>query len=237
MGNFNQWGNESHPLKVREDGSGIWEGLIPGVYKGEAYKYHLVSKYNSYRVDKGDPYAFRWECPPKTASMVWDLQYLWGDGEWMKNRHRFNTLDAPFAIYEVHLGSWRRVPEEGNRFLTYREIAPYLVKHVKEMGFTHVEFLPVMEHPFYGSWGYQTVGLLCPHRSVRHPPGFHVSDRSSCTRMGSGLFSTGCLPTFPVMSMGLSIFDGTHLYEHADPEKGFHPRMEELHFQPSAETK
>jgi len=222
MGNFNQWGNESHPLKVREDASGIWEGLIPGVYKGESYKYHLVSKYNSYRVDKGDPYAFRWECPPKTASMVWDLQYLWGDGEWMKNRHRFNTLRAAFAIYEVHLGSWRRVPEEGNRFLSYREITPYLVNHVKEMGFTHVEFLPVMEHPFYGSWGYQTLGYFAPTARYGAPEDFmYLIDQLH--QNGIGVILDWVPSHFPSDEHGLVYFDGTHLYEHADPMRGFHP--------------
>ena len=150
-GDFNDWENASHPLRMRRDGSGIWEGFIPGLAAGTAYKYHVASRYNGYRVDKGDPFAFRWECPPRTASMVWDLSYEWGDGEWMKNRSRSNALDAPWAVYEMHLGSWRRVPEEGNRFLTYREMAPYLLNYLRETGFTHVEFLPVMEHPFYGS--------------------------------------------------------------------------------------
>jgi len=229
VGNFNQWGNESHPLKAREDGSGIWEGLIPGVYKGEAYKYHLVSKYNSYRVDKGDPYAFRWECPPKTASMVWDLQYLWGDGEWMKNRHRFNTLGAAFAVYEVHLGSWRRVPEEGNRFLTYREITPYLVNHVKEMGFTHVEFLPVMEHPFYGSWGYQTAGYFAPTARYGTPQDFmYLVDQLH--QHGIGVILDWVPSNFPDDEHGLIYFDGTYLYEHADPKKRYQPEWKSYIF-------
>jgi 1,4-alpha-glucan branching enzyme len=222
IGEFNQWNHESHPLKVREDGSGIWEGFIPGVSKGEAYKYHLVSRYNSYRVDKGDPYAFRWECPPKTASTVWDLQYEWGDGEWMKNRHRLNALDAPFAIYEVHLGSWRHVPEEENRFLTYREMAPRLVQYVKEMGFTHVEFLPVMEHPFYGSWGYQTVGYFAPTSRYGSPQDLmYLIDELHQNEIGVIL---DWVPShFPDDEHGLVYFDGTCLYEHQDPKKGFHP--------------
>ncbi|MCK5427805.1 MAG: 1,4-alpha-glucan branching enzyme, partial [Thermodesulfovibrionia bacterium] len=156
IGDFNGWNRESHPLSCRWDGSGIWEGFITGRTKGVIYKYHIVSRYGNYTVDKGDPFVFYWESPPKTASVVWDLNYEWKDKEWMKNRHTSNALDAPFSIYEVHLGSWRRVPEEGNRFLNYREIAHYLADYVKDMGFTHVELLPVMEHPFYGSWGYQT---------------------------------------------------------------------------------
>jgi 1,4-alpha-glucan branching enzyme len=222
MGEFNQWDKESHPLRVREDGSGIWEGFIPGVSHGATYKYHMVSNKGTYRVDKGDPYAFRWECPPKTSSMVWDLEYDWGDGGWMKDRHRFNSLDAPFAIYEVHLGSWRRVPEEGNRFLTYREMASYLVGYVKEMGFTHVEFLPVMEHPFYGSWGYQVTGYFAPTSRYGTPQDFmYLIDQLHQNEIGVIL---DWVPShFPDDEHGLVFFDGTYLYEHADPRKGYHP--------------
>jgi 1,4-alpha-glucan branching enzyme len=222
MGSFNQWNKESHSLKVREDGSGIWEGFIPGILNGESYKYHLISRYDAYRADKGDPYAFRWECSPKTASMVWNLQYDWGDGEWMKQRHRFNALEAPLAIYEVHLGSWRRVPEEGDRFLTYREIASYLVDYVKEMGFTHVEFLPVMEHPFYGSWGYQTIGYFAPTSRYGTPQDFmYLIDQLHQNQIGVIL---DWVPShFPDDEHGLVYFDGTYLYEHQDPKKGFHP--------------
>jgi 1,4-alpha-glucan branching enzyme len=222
MGNFNQWSHDSHPLKVREDDSGIWEGWTPGIYPGDAYKYHLVSKYNRYTVDKGDPYAFCLECPPKTASRVWALQYDWGDGEWMKNRHWFNALEAAFAIYEVHLGSWRRVPEEENRFLTYREIAPRLVEYVKEMGFTHVEFLPVMEHPFYGSWGYQTVGYFAPTARYGAPQDFmYLIDQLH--QNGIGVILDWVPSHFPDDEHGLVFFDGTYLYEHANPLKGYHP--------------
>jgi 1,4-alpha-glucan branching enzyme len=222
VGDFNQWKTESHPLKMREDGSGIWEGSIPGASHGDVYKYHIVSKYNHYRVDKGDPYAFRWECPPKTTSMVWDLQYDWGDGEWMKNRHRLNALDAAVAIYEVHLGSWRRVPEEGNRFLTYREMATYLVEYVKEMGFTHVEFLPMMEHPFYGSWGYQAVGYFAPTGRYGTPQDFmYLIDQLH--QNGIGVILDWVPSHFPDDEHGLVYFDGTYLYEHADPKKGYHP--------------
>ena len=201
IGDFNQWNTESHPLKVREDGSGIWEGFIPGISNGAAYKYHLTSRYHNFKVDKGDPYAFRWKSPPKTASMVWDLGYEWGDGEWMQNRYKANALHSPLTIYEVHLGSWRRVPEEENRFLTYREMASYLVDYVKEMGFTHVEFLPVMEHPFYGSWGYQTVGYFAPTARYGTPQDFmYLIDRLH--QNGIGIILDWVPSHFQTMNMG-----------------------------------
>jgi 1,4-alpha-glucan branching enzyme len=222
IGEFNDWNTESHPLKMREDGSGIWNGLIPGVSHGFTYKYHLISKDHPYQVNKGDPYAFRWEVPPKTASLVWDLNYTWGDDAWLEKRHRSNALDAPFSIYEVHLGSWRRIPEEGNRFLTYREVAPYLVDYVKEMGFTHVEFLPLMEHPFYGSWGYQTIGYFAPTSRYGSPQDLmYLIDQLHQNEIGVIL---DWVPShFPDDEHGLVYFDGTYLYEHQDPKKGFHP--------------
>ena len=222
IGEFNHWNPEAHPLAARWDGSGIWEGFIPGVTRGMSYKYHIKSKQNDYRVDKGDPFGFLWECPPKTASRVWTLEYEWGDEEWMKYRHAHNALDAPFAIYEVHLGSWRRVPEEGNRFLTYREMASYLVDYVKEMGFTHVEFLPVMEHPFYGSWGYQTIGYFAPTARYGNPQDFmYLIDELH--QNGIGVILDWVPSHFPDDEHGLVYFDGTYLYEHADPKKGYHP--------------
>jgi len=222
IGNFNHWDKADHPLHVRWDGSGIWEGFLPGVFAGSSYKYHLVSRYHSYRVDKGDPYAFRWEVPPKTGSVVWDLDYEWNDGEWMKYRGCHNRLDAPHSIYEVHLGSWRRVPEEGNRFMTYREIAPHLASYVKEMGFTHVEFLPVMEHPFYGSWGYQMAGFFAPTSRYGSPQDFmHLVDHLH--QNGIGVILDWVPSHFPDDEHGLVYFDGTRLYEHADPKKGYHP--------------
>lgn len=168
MGDFNGWDKKSHPLRPRRN-SGIWEGFIPGVGKGANYKYHIASRFHGYHVDKADPFALYSEVPPRTGSIVWDLNYVWGDREWMENRQKQNALDAPMAIYEIHLGSWMRKPEEENSSLTYRELAPRLAEYVRNMGFTHVEFLPVMEHPFYGSWGYQTSGYFTPiHRAYHH---------------------------------------------------------------------
>ncbi|MBI4329094.1 MAG: 1,4-alpha-glucan branching enzyme, partial [Chloroflexi bacterium] len=160
-GEFNGWNRTSHPLRPRGQ-SGIWEGFVPGIGPGAVYKYNIASRYRTYRADKADPFAFYAEMPPATASVVWDLSYSWGDEEWMAHRRGRNALNAPIAIYEVHLGSWRRVPEEGDRPLTYRELAPRLTTYIQQMGFTHVEFLPIMEHPFYGSWGYQTLGYFAP---------------------------------------------------------------------------
>lgn len=222
IGDFNIWNSESHLLNVRWDSSGIWEGFIPGIRKGDIYKYHIVSKYNNYRVNKGDPFAFYWEIPPRTASRVWELDYEWGDNEWIKERYKANALNAPLAIYEVHLSSWRRVPEEGNRSLTYREVARPLADYVKEMGFTHVEFLPIMEHPFYGSWGYETVGYFAPTSRHGTPQDFmYLIDYLH--QNGIGIILDWVPSHFPGDEHGLVYFDGTHLYEHADPKKGFHP--------------
>jgi len=228
-GDFNGWNKESHPLRGRKDGSGIWEGFVEGVSQGAIYKYHIKSRYHRYEVDKGDPYALRWEAPPKTASIVWELDYEWNDGTWMQDRYRKNALDAPYAIYEVHLGSWRRVPEEGNRFLTYGEMASHLVNYVKEMGFTHVEFLPVMEHPFYGSWGYQTTGYFAPTSRYGTPQDFmYLIDQLH--QNGIGVILDWVPSHFPDDEHGLVYFDGTYLYEHADPKKGYHPEWKSYIF-------
>ena len=221
-GDFNGWNKESHLLKPREDSSGLWEGFIPGIKKGAIYKYHIVSRHYGYRVDKGDLFAFHWETPPKTASIVWDLNYEWNDSKWMANRHKFNSLDAPYSIYELHLGSWRRVPEEGNRFLNYREIAHYLADYVKEMGFTHVELLPIMEHPFYGSWGYQTVGYFAPTSRYGTPQDF-MYFVDYLHQNGIGVILDWVPSHFPSDEHGLAYFDGTYLFEHSDPKKGYHP--------------
>ncbi len=222
VGEFNGWVPETCPLKPREDASGIWEGFVPGVSHGALYKYHIVSNYNDYRVDKGDPYAYLWELSPKTATVVWELGYEWNDAEWMQNRYKHNGLDSPFSVYEVHLGSWRRVPEEGNRFLTYREMAHYLADYMKEMGFTHIELLPIMEHPFYGSWGYQTTGYFAPSSRFGTPQDFmYFVDHLH--QNGIGVILDWVPSHFPNDEHGLIYFDGTHVYEHEDPRKGFHP--------------
>ena len=222
IGDFNEWTPQTHYLKVRQDQSGIWEGFIPGIGQGTLYKYHILSNYNDYKVDKGDPYAYCCELSPKTASRVWHLEYQWSDTEWMQKRHRHNSLDAPFAVYELHLGSWRRAAAEDNRFLTYRETAHELADYIKEMGFTHVELLPVMEHPFYGSWGYQVTGYFAPTSRYGTPQDFmYFVDYMHQHDIGVILDWT---PShFPTDEHGLIYFDGTHLYEHADPRKGFHP--------------
>jgi len=222
VGSFNDWNPRTHPLAPRWEGSGIWEGFVPGVKKGEIYKFYLQSKYDGYKVDKGDPYAFAWEVAPKTASVVWDLDYHWSDDEWMKNRSRYNSLGAPISVYEVHLGSWRRVSEENNRSLHYRELACQLVDYVKELGFTHVEFLPVMEHPFFGSWGYQTSGYFAPSSRYGTPQDFmYLVDLLH--QNGIGVILDWVPSHFPSDEHGLAFFDGTHLFEHADPRQGFHP--------------
>ncbi|MFP4081850.1 MAG: 1,4-alpha-glucan branching protein GlgB [Candidatus Aminicenantes bacterium] len=222
VGDFNGWSGESHPLAVRWDGSGIWEGFIPGLEKGSLYKYHIVSQNRKFMVDKGDPFSFWWEISPRTASVTWDLDYKWKDKKWMDHRHKFSAPDSPMSVYEVHLGSWRRVSEENNRFMTYRELAPYLVDYVKGMGFTHVEFLPVMEHPFYGSWGYQVGGYFSPTSRYGTPQDLmYLVDQLHQNDVGVIL---DWVPShFPSDEHGLVYFDGTHLYEHQDPRKGFHP--------------
>jgi 1,4-alpha-glucan branching enzyme len=221
IGDWNGWDPGAHPLQPRGY-SGIWEGFVPGAIQGTAYKYHVASKYHLYRADKADPLALYAEKPPKTASLVWDLDYRWNDQEWMAQRARHNALDAPLAIYEVHLGSWMRVPEEGYRHLSYRELAPRLAEHVLRMGFTHVEFLPVMEHPFYASWGYQVTGYFAPTSRYGTPQDFmylidHLHQR------GIGVILDWVPSHFPTDLHGPVYFDGTHLYEHADPQQGFHP--------------
>ncbi len=221
-GDFNEWDTASHPLKVRADDTGIWEGFIPGIGKDVLYKYHIVSRYKDYRADKGDPFAFLWQVAPKTASVVSDLDYDWQDTDWMKTRRKNNSLSCPLAVYEMHPGSWRRVPEENNRPLTYREMAKYLPEYVREMGFTHVEFTPIMEHPFYGSWGYQTTGYFAPTSRYGTPQDFMFL--IDCLhQQGIGVFLDWVPSHFPDDLHGLVFFDGTHLYEHADPRKGFHP--------------
>ena len=222
MGDFNDWSPTSSPLKAREDGSGLWEGFIPALTEGSRYKYHIVSRYGDYEVDKGDPYAFRCEPPPLTASILAKTEYPWGDSDWASQRRRRDALDAPMSIYEVHLGSWRRVPDDGNRSLTYREMAHQLADYVREMGFTHVELMPVMEHPFFGSWGYQVTGYFAPTARYGSPQDFmFLVDHLH--RNGIGVILDWVPSHFPADEHGLSYFDGTYLYEHADPRQGYHP--------------
>jgi 1,4-alpha-glucan branching enzyme len=222
VGDFNKWNTRTHPLSARWDGSGIWEGFIPHVGSGSLYKYHIVSNHNGYTVNKGDPFAFYWEHPPNTASMVWDLAYEWGDEQWHRKQAEQKSLDAPMSIYEVHLGSWRRDPNQPDRLLSCGEIAQPLAQYVKDMGFTHVEFLPVMEHPFYASWGYQTVGYFAPtHRYGCCQDLMYLIDHLH--QNGIGVILDWVPSHFPTDEHGLGYFDGTHLYEHADPRLGFHP--------------
>jgi len=220
-GEFNGWDRESHPLHLRET-SGIWEGFIADLSPGSLYKYHVRSRYRKYRVDKADPFAFFNELAPKTASMVWDLSYQWNDQEWREKQAEATIGKSPCAIYEMHPGSWMRVPEEDNRFLNWRELAPKLVEYLHKTGFTHVEFLPIMEHPFYGSWGYQCLGYFAPTHRYGTPQDFmFLIDQLH--QNGIGVILDWVPSHFPSDEHGLSYFDGTQLFEHQDPRKGFHP--------------
>jgi 1,4-alpha-glucan branching enzyme len=221
VGSFNDWNPKANYLEPRAS-SGVWEGFVPGATRGALYKFHIESNRQGYRVDKTDPIGLLHEKPPRTASVVWDLDYQWADNEWMTKRSASNSLRAPQAIYEMHLGSWMRVPEEDNRPLTYRETAPRLADYVNKMGFTHVEFLPVMEHPFYGSWGYQTTGYFAPTARFGTPQDFmYLVDYLH--QHGIGVILDWVPSHFPSDAHGLAYFDGTHLYEHADSRQGFHP--------------
>jgi 1,4-alpha-glucan branching enzyme len=226
IGDFNGWDTASDPLEPVAS-SGIWSGRVEGARKGQTYKFHIRSRHAGYRVDKADPFAFRAETPPKTGSIVWDLIYDWGDAEWLAARAERNGLSAPMSIYEVHLGSWRRGPDAG--WLGYRDVAPQLADHALDLGFTHVELLPVMEHPFYGSWGYQTTGYFAPTGRFGTPQDLmflidHLHQR------GLGVILDWVPSHFPADEHGLAYFDGTHLYEHADPRRGYHPDWHTLIF-------
>jgi 1,4-alpha-glucan branching enzyme len=221
VGDFNGWDPSANPLQPKES-SGIWEGLVPGVVKGALYKFHIESRHAGYRVDKTDPFAFFCEISPKTASIVWDLAYDWEDGTWMAERGGRDSLDAPMAIYEMHLGSWMRAPNGSGTPLSYRDLAPRLAEYLTRQNFTHVEFLPVMEHPFYGSWGYQTTGYFAPTSRYGTPQDFmYLVDHLH--RHGIGVILDWVPSHFPTDKHALGYFDGTHLYEHADPRKGIHP--------------
>ena len=222
IGELNGWDAAAHPLQVREDGSGIWEGFVPGLGAGTVYKYRIVSRLKDHTADKADPFAFRCETPPDTASVVWDLGYQWSDDGWMQYRRETNALTRPMSIYEVHLGSWRRIADEDQRPLSYRELAIQLADYAQQMNYTHVELLPVMEHPFYGSWGYQSTGYFAPTARYGTPQDFmYLVDQLH--QRGIGVILDWVPSHFPTDAHGLGYFDGTYLFEHADPKRGFHP--------------
>jgi 1,4-alpha-glucan branching enzyme len=221
IGSFNGWREGADTLRAR-GGSGIWEGFVPGVERGACYKFRIHSRHAGYRVDKADPFAVRSEVPPRTGSIVWTTEYDWTDEAWRRERGGRAGLEAPMTIYEVHLGSWRRVPEDGNRSLSYREMADWLPDYAHDMGFTHVELLPVMEHPFYGSWGYQTTGYFAPTARYGTPQDLmYLID--VLHRRGIGVILDWVPSHFPTDEHALGFFDGTHLYEHGDPRQGLHP--------------
>jgi 1,4-alpha-glucan branching enzyme len=220
IGDFNGWRAGSDLLEVRGDGSGIWEGFVPSVARGQAYKYCIDSARGGPSLEKADPYAFLAEAPPATASRAWSLDYEWNDAAWMQSRKGRNALGAPISTYEIHLGSWRR--DEKNRLPTYRDIAQPLAEYARDMGFTHVELMPITEHPFYGSWGYQTTGYFAPTARYGTPQDcMHLID--TLHAHGIGVILDWVPSHFPTDAHGLALFDGTHLYEHADPRQGFHP--------------
>ncbi|HKN77207.1 MAG TPA: 1,4-alpha-glucan branching protein GlgB, partial [Candidatus Acidoferrum sp.] len=222
VGDFNRWDGRVNPMRARGS-SGIWELFIPELGEGAIYKYEIIGASGAMLPLKADPYAFRGELRPNTGSVVVNLDtYQWTDTKWMNSRPEKNWLESPISVYEVHLGSWRRVPEEGNRWLTYRELGDQLIPHVKDLGYTHIELLPIMEHPFDGSWGYQTIGYFAATSRYGSPAEFmEFIDR--CHRAGIGVFLDWTPAHFPRDTFGLAQFDGTHLYEHADPRQGTHP--------------
>jgi 1,4-alpha-glucan branching enzyme len=221
-GNFNDWQNGAYELYARWDKSGVWEGFIPGFTLGEVYKYHIIG-FEGAETDKGDPFANFWEMRPDTASITWDMHYEWEDGEWMKNRKQHNSLDAPWSVYEVHLNSWMR-PDKNDEesYNTYAQIQELLVPYVQEMGFTHIELMPVMEHPFDGSWGYQGTGFFAPTSRFGSPQDF-MRLVEAFHRAGIGVILDWVPSHFPYDAHGLFMFDGTHTYEYADMRKGYHP--------------
>ncbi|HKW73004.1 MAG TPA: 1,4-alpha-glucan branching protein GlgB, partial [Candidatus Dormibacteraeota bacterium] len=221
IGDFNGWDKGANGLFAR-DQSGIWEGFIPTVKHGALYKYYIHSRATGRGVDKADPFAAYSEAPPRQASVVWDLAYEWGDHDWVERRRNADARTAPWAVYELHIGSWMRVPEDGNRWLTYRELAPRLADYVSRMGFTHVELMPVMEHPLYESWGYQVTGYFAPTSRYGTPQDFMFLV-DYLHQNGIGVILDWVPSHFPADEFGLQNFDGTHLFEHADPRLGVHP--------------
>jgi 1,4-alpha-glucan branching enzyme len=228
IGDFNYWTDGEHELNVRWDSSGIWEGFIPFVGKGSTYKYKIHSNNNGYISEKADPYARRCEHPPKTASIVWDDKYEWKDNQWMSERKKHNALNAPYSVYEMHLGSWKKVTEE-NRSLSYYELSTQLVQYLKEMNFTHVEFMPIMEYPYDPSWGYQITGYFAPSSRFGYPEEFKLLV-DMLHLNGIGIILDWVPSHFPEDAHGLGYFDGTNLYEHPDPRKGYHQDWKSLIF-------
>ncbi|MCD6681328.1 MAG: 1,4-alpha-glucan branching protein GlgB [Burkholderiaceae bacterium] len=227
IGDWNDWNPALDPLELRTDGSGIWQGVAAQAHPGCRYKFHLVSRDGAPLADKADPFAFFCEPAPATASRIWTLDYEWNDASWTAARHERNAPDAPISIYEVHAGSWRR--NDDGRFLSYRELADALVPYVLEMGFTHVELMPITEHPFYGSWGYQTTGYFAPTSRYGTPQDLmYLVDHLH--RNGIGVLLDWVPSHFPADAHGLARFDGTFLYEHADPRQGFHPEWNSIIF-------
>ena len=227
VGDFNYWTGNEHQLQVRWDSSGIWEGFIQEITKGALYKYKIQSNINGIVTEKADPFALYCETPPHTASVVWDLDYKWKDENWMQSRKETNGLDKPYSVYEVHLGSWKR--GDHNRFLTYLELADDLVSYVKETGFTHVEFMPIMEYPYDPSWGYQLTGYFAPTSRFGKPQDFMVLV-DKLHQAGIGVILDWVPSHFPDDAHGLGFFDGSHLYEHPDRRKGYHPDWKSLVF-------
>ncbi len=219
IGDWNGWSADADPLALRADGAGIWSGLVKGAQRGQTYKYRIRSRLRGYVVEKADPFAICAEAPPATASRIWSLEHDWGDARWMAERASRNALDAPMAIYELHLGSWRR---HNGEFLGYRELARQLAPYLRQMGFTHVELMPVTEHPFYGSWGYQTTGYFAPTARYGTPQDF-MAMVDHLHQEGIGVLLDWVPSHFPTDEHGLGFFDGTHLFEHEDPRQGFHP--------------
>ncbi|PRZ23498.1 1,4-alpha-glucan branching protein GlgB [Flavobacterium granuli] len=228
VGDFNYWTQGEHQLEVRWDSSGIWEGFIPELDKGALYKYKIQSNNGEIATEKSDPFAFYCEKPPHTASVIWDLEHKWKDHNWMENRENHNGLNRPYSVYEVHLGSWKRHISD-NRFLTYLEFAEDLVDYVKKMGFTHVEFMPVMEYPYDPSWGYQLVGYFAPTSRFGKPQDFMVLV-DKLHQAGIGVILDWVPSHFPDDAHGLGFFDGSNLYEHPDRKKGYHPDWKSLVF-------
>ncbi len=227
VGNFNDWRDGDHKLNVRWDASGIWEGFIPDVGHGEIYKYKIASHNSGMITEKADPFARYCEHPPKTASVVWDAAYQWKDQKWMETREEHNNLDRPYSVYEVHLGSWKR--KNGNDFLSYLDFADELVAYVKKMGFTHVEFMPIMEYPYDPSWGYQLTGYFAPTSRFGKPEDFKVLV-DQLHQAGIGVILDWVPSHFPEDAHGLGYFDGSHLYEHPDRRRGYHPDWKSLIF-------